>query len=310
VKVLKSSLVGVAGIMLLAACNETATTQSGDTAIDIEATPSQSEQVSETENALSKLETILSNQSDEAKSRYDARNPADTITFFGLEPGMTVVEVLPGGGWYSKILLPYLGEDGTLVGGQYPDDIWIKFGFGDEWAANQIAEANGWPALAADWAGTESATIQSVKFTEIPASMDESVDAVLFIRALHNLNRFETDGAYLSKTISETMRMLKPGGVVGVVQHSLQEDAAPEGATGARGYLKPSFVIEAFEGAGFELVKKSDINSNPKDVPSDSDIVWRLPPTNFGTDEDTPERAAMEAIGESSRMTLLFRKPT
>ena len=102
---------------------------------------------------------------------------------------------------------------------------------------------------------------------------------------------------------------MKPGGIVGVVQHSGPESNSDEWATGANGYLKESAVIAAFEEAGFELAATSDINANEADVPSNEAFVWRLPPSLSGTEEGTPERAEMEAIGESNRMTLKFKKP-
>ena len=102
--------------------------------------------------------------------------------------------------------------------------------------------------------------------------------------------------------------MLKDGGLVGVVQHRAPESASDEWANGSRGYLKQSAVIAMFEDAGFQLVARSEINANPKDQPGEEDIVWRLPPS-LRTSQENPElREAMLAIGESDRMTLLFRK--
>ncbi|MGB1139665.1 MAG: methyltransferase, partial [Halioglobus sp.] len=104
--------------------------------------------------------------------------------------------------------------------------------------------------------------------------------------------------------------MLADDGLVGVVQHRAPESATDEWADGSSGYLKQSAVIQMFNDAGFELVAESDINANPKDQPGADDIVWRLPPSLRGS-KDNPERAAaMQAIGESDRMTLLFRKST
>ena len=142
------------------------------------------------------------------------------------------------------------------------------------------------------------------------AAVVVNVVAVLFIRALHNLNRFsagETD--YMGDTLAETYRILKPGGIVGVVQHSAPDANNDDWANGSNGYLKTSAVVAAFEAAGFELEASSDVNANPADVPSEEDFVWRLPPTLAGTEEGTPERDANAAIGESNRMTLKFRKP-
>lgn len=262
----------------------------------------------ETAENVATLASVLEAQSDDAKARYDARNPAETLAFFGIEPGMTIAEALPGGGWYSKILIPYLGEEGTLIGAHYPDDLWPRFGFGDEWVAKRIEGTANWITTAEEW-GAEGATLASTVLTDMPEEASDQVDAVLFIRALHNLNRFSADGDYMANTLAETFRVLKPGGVVGVVQHRAPEDAPDESAMGQRGYLKESAVIAAFEAAGFELAASSDINANPKDQPGAESIVWRLPPSLNGTEEGTPERAAVEAIGESDRMTLKFVKP-
>ena len=270
------------------------------------------ETVSEVEEmtAEAKLAAVLAAQPEEVQARYGARNPAETLAFFGVEPGMTVAEALPGGGWYSKILLAYLGDEGTLIGAHYPDNLWSKFGFGEEWAASRIEGTANWPNQAAEW-GVEGAAIASTFLTDMPDDASDQVDAVLFIRALHNLSRFtDEESNYMGDTLAETFRVLKPGGIAGVVQHSGPETNSDEWANGSNGYLKKSAVIAAFEAVGFEYVGSSDINSNAADVPSEEEFVWRLPPSRSGTEEGTPERAAYDAIGESNRMTLKFRKPT
>ena len=222
---------------------------------------------------------------------------------------MTVAEALPGGGWYSKILLAYLGDEGTLIGAHYPDDLWGKFGFGDEWTATRVEGTANWPTQAAEW-GVEGAAIASTYLTAMPEDASGQVDAVLFIRALHNLNRFtDEESPYMGDTLAETFRVLKPGGIAGVVQHSGPETNSDEWANGSNGYLKKSAVIAAFEAAGFEYVGSSDVNANAADIPSEEEFVWRLPPSRSGTEEGSPERAAYDAIGESNRMTLKFRKP-
>ncbi|MEO1552667.1 MAG: methyltransferase [Pseudomonadota bacterium] len=260
--------------------------------------------------AEAKLAAILAAQPEEAQARYGARNPAETLAFFGIEPGMVVAEALPGGGWYSKILLPYLGEDGALVGAQYPDELWGRFGFGDEWTARQTESSANWPTQAAEWGIEGAAKIESYQLTMMPEEADGKLDAVLFIRALHNLNRFSNDETpYMGDTLTEAYRVLKPGGIVGVVQHSAPDSNSDEWANGSNGYLKEIAVITAFEAAGFEFAGSSDINANPNDVPTEEEFVWRLPPSLSGTEEGTPERAAYEAVGESNRMTLKFRKP-
>ncbi len=262
-------------------------------------------------DSQAKLAAVLAAQPEEVQARYGARNPAETMAFFGIEPGMTVAEALPGGGWYSKILLAYLGEEGTLIGAHYPDDLWPQFGFGDEWVAGRVEATANWPTQAAEWNVEGAGNIGSTVLTAMPEAATGQVDAVLFIRALHNLNRFTSEeNDYMGDTLAETYRVLKPGGVVGVVQHSGPEGNEDDWANGSNGYLKESAVIAAFEAAGFELAGSSDVNANPADVPGNEDFVWRLPPSLSGTEEGTPERAAMEAIGESNRMTLKFVKPT
>lgn len=298
---------------------EAATTEEATTVVEetveeaVEDVQAMAEEVVEQATDMSsaaQLKAVLMSQPDEVQARFGARNPAETMAFFGIEPGMTVAEALPGGGWYSKILLGYLGEEGTLIGAHYPDSLWASFGFGDEWVATRVEGTANWPTQAAEWAVEGGANIGSTILTSMPEEATGQVDAVLFIRALHNLNRFtseETD--YMGDSLTETYRVLKPGGIVGVVQHSAPETNSDAWADGSNGYLKESAVIAAFESAGFELIGSSDLNVNAADVPTEEDFVWRLPPSLSGTEEGTPERAANEAVGESNRMTLKFRKP-
>ena len=323
----KQSLVGasLALAVILGGCVAVETAETADAAATDEAaavTEAVEEEMAAVEEAVedavaeveemtaeAKLAAVLAAQPEEVQARYGARNPAETLAFFGGEPGMTVAEALPGGGWYSKILLAYLGDEGTLIGAHYPDDLWGKFGFGDEWTATRIEATANWPTQAAEW-GVEGAAIASTYLTAMPEDASGQVDAVLFIRALHNLNRFtDEENNFMGDTLSETFRVLKPGGIAGVVQHSGPETNSDEWANGSNGYLKKSAVIAAFEAAGFEYVGSSDINANAADVPSEEEFVWRLPPSRSGTEEGSPERAAYDAIGESNRMTLKFRKP-
>lgn len=223
---------------------------------------------------------------------------------------MTVVEALPGQGWYSKILLTYLGSEGQVIGADYSDRMYPLFGFFNE---EQLAERSQFvtkfPAQAAEWQGRDAGSVGAFKLGDMPADMMGQADVVLFIRALHNLARFEEDGGFLTAALQNAFDVLKPGGLVGVVQHEAREDKSDEFADGSRGYLKKSFVIEAMKEAGFEFVAESDVNNNDLDQPGNDDIVWRLPPS-LVTSRDNPElKAEMEAIGESNRMTLKFRKP-
>lgn len=255
------------------------------------------------------LAAVLASQPDDVRARYPHRHPQETLEFFGIEPGMTVVEALPGGGWYSKILVQYLGPDGRLIGANYAHDMWPKFGFMDQAFIDRMATwTTDWPQEAGGWAGDAGAEVDAFDFGSMPDAFAGQADAVLLIRALHNLARFEGDGGYLTVALQDAHRVLKPGGIVGVVQHEARPDMPDEWADGSRGYLKRQFVIDRMGAAGFEFVDASDVNQNPDDQPTTEDIVWRLPPT-LATSRDDPElRERMQAIGESNRMTLLFRK--
>ncbi|NIM71537.1 MAG: methyltransferase [Xanthomonadales bacterium] len=256
------------------------------------------------------LAAVLAAQPEAVQARYAYRHPQETLTFFGIEPGMTVVEALPGGGWYSKILLAYLGPDGTLIGADYAADMFPLFGFfsPEQLEARKTWVAD-WPAQAVGWEVPDSAQITAFQFGSLPEALKGTADAVVMIRALHNLARFEGQGGYLTAAMQDVFDVLKPGGILGVVQHMARDEMPDEWASGARGYLKDDFVIERFTAAGFQFTGMSGINFNDRDQPGVEDVVWRLPPT-LATSRENPElRAAMEAIGESNRMTITFRKP-
>jgi len=256
-----------------------------------------------------KLAEILDAQPEDVQARYEARHPAETLKFFGIAPGMSVGEALPGGGWYTKILVPYLGQDGQLTGIDYALEMWPEFSFANE---AFIENKKNWPEefveKAAEWAPEDGPTITATTFGKSAGTNAGKLDAVLFIRALHNLSRFEAEGEYMTKALATTHKLLKPGGIVGVVQHRAPEAASDDWATGNAGYLKETSVIAAFNAAGFDLVKSSEINANPKDKPTEDDIVWRLPPSLNGVGDNDALKSEREAIGESDRMTLIFKK--
>lgn len=259
----------------------------------------------ENSDALAK---VIAARSDEDKARDGARHPLETLQFFQLAPGMTVVEGLPGGGWYTRILANYLGADGKLYGVNYADRVWPMLDIATpEWVAARIAATDRYPAEVATYTDN-GVTARGFTFESVPADVNGTVDRVLLIRALHNLNRFEKQAGTLSRALSSVHAMLRDDGLVGVVQHRAPESAADDWADGSHGYLKQTAVIASFEQAGFKLVATSEINANPKDRPSGADGVWRLPPSLRGSENDPRLREANLAIGESDRMTLLFRK--
>ena len=253
------------------------------------------------------LNAVLASRSDEDKVRDDARQPLETLTFFQIKPGMTIAEALPGGGWYTRILANYLGQDGTLYGVNYPDSLWPMLSYASpEWIAERIAATQNFTAKVATFTDN-GITAQGFTFDTVPPEVDGTVDRVLLIRALHNLNRFQQKAGTRSQALAATHAMLKQDGLVGVVQHRAPATASEEWADGNKGYLNEVAVIAMFAEAGFALVAQSEINANPMDQPSGEDSVWRLSPSLRGSNDDE-QRKAMVAIGESDRMTLLFRK--
>ena len=254
------------------------------------------------------LEAAVAGRSAEDRARDDARHPAETLAFFQVEPGMTVAETLPGGGWYTRVLAPYLGGDGTLYGVNYSADMLPRF----SWMTPERIEKAKADMAVFDQkvAGftDNGISASAFAFDGVPEEVKGTVDRILFIRSLHHLNRFEGEAGTLTRALADTHAMLSDDGLVGVVQHRAPEDAPAQTVLGHRGYLKQSDVVAAFKAAGFELVGESEINANAADQPGPEDVVWRLPPSLRGADEDPELKAKMEAIGESDRMTLLFAK--
>ena len=257
-----------------------------------------------------RLAVVLESQPADVQARYAYRHPAETLEFFGIAPGTVVVEALPGGGWYTKILAPYVGPEGSVVGVDYTHDMFPLFGFfSEEQLKARETWVTDWVAGTAEWGLDDSAPISAFVFGSMPEEMKGTADTVLFIRALHNLFRFESEGQYLTTALQNAFDVLKPGGTVGIVQHHARQEMPDEWSMGQNGYLKYRFVMDAMKGAGFEFVGAIDANANELDQPAAGDNVWRLPPTLASSREDPELREQMKAIGESNRMTLKFRKP-
>jgi predicted methyltransferase len=229
-------------------------------------------------------------EANRARDKY--RHPAETLSFFGLKPGMTVVEMLPGGGWYSEILAPYLAAGGHFVAAVPPGK----------------STDNYQALLASDAPRYGKAEI--VPFVDGQPNQlvpDGSADMILTFRNIHNLlgSADQPGDGTAPQAFSDWFRALKPGGVLGIEEHRLPEtmDIAREKTTG---YVKRSTVIRLAMAAGFQLAAASDINANPKDDHDHPKGVWTLPPTYDLGDQD---KAKYAAIGESDRMTLKFVKP-
>jgi predicted methyltransferase len=224
------------------------------------------------------------------------RHPYETLSFFGITPKMTVVELAPGGGWYTEILAPYLRDHGKLIAA------------GNELASPEAAERRAAERFLARMnAKPEVYNKVALGVFAPPRKIDlappGSVDMVLTFRNIHN---WMEDGPEGVKTVFKAAyTALKPGGVFGVEEHRLPAGKAQD-ATASSGYMSEAYVIGQAEAAGFKLAAKSEINANPKDTADHKGGVWALPPTYTNKDQD---RAKYQAIGESNRMTLKFVKP-
>lgn len=227
-------------------------------------------------------------EANRARDRY--RSPQATLGFFGVRPKQTVVELFPGGGWYSEILAPYVLNGGGTYYVAAPNDRALG-GF------KRLADKD-----SALYGRARQVTfpVREAGQTKVP---DGSADVVLTFRNVHNWAM--GDEPYADLAFKQIYAMLKPGGVLGIEDHRL-----PESADSARekssGYLKVSTVRRLAEQAGFRFAGSSEINANPKDTANWPDGVWTLPPTLRLGDKD---RASYLAIGESDRMTLRFVKP-
>ena len=227
-----------------------------------------------------------------ARDRY--RHPVETLGFFGVRPSDTVVEIWPGGGWYTEVLAPYLaGGKGKLI---------VATLDGQLGGVAKLRDAH--PAL---YAGLGTATFPAfdAKAARVP---DGTADVVLTFRNVHNWRmgyRRDDKQDYSADAFRQAYAMLKPGGILGVVDHRLPESASDERER-TSGYVKTSTVRRLAEAAGFRLAAASELNANPKDSADWPDGVWTLPPALTLKDQD---RDRYLAIGESDRMTLKFVKP-
>ncbi|MGE3773048.1 MAG: class I SAM-dependent methyltransferase [Gammaproteobacteria bacterium] len=234
------------------------------------------------------------NRSAENRARDVHRHPAETLSFFGIAPTMTVVEILPGEGWYTEILAPYLAPAGKLVIATHEPDSPNQYRRDGHKAL--MAKLDAAPAL-------YGAVERRVMWQGDGVSLGPpaSADMVLTFRNTHNwINDGKMEAVYKA-----CFDVLKSGGVLGLEQHRAPAgtDAA---ASAKKGYVPEDWLIEQIEGAGFKFVGKSDVNANPKDTKDYADGVWTLPPVLRQGDKD---REKYLAIGESDRMTLKFVKP-
>ena len=245
------------------------------------------------------VENPARSAADKARDIY--RHPEQSLQFWGLKPGDTVLDVQPGSGWWTEILAPYLARTGGhyIAAAADLDDSGVSEG-GRKARATFEARYQGKPAVYGD--------VRVVGFGEHsgPLAPPGTVDLVLASRETHNW----VDGGFIRKAFADFRAALKPGGILAIEDHR-----APAGADPAKGdgYLPEAYVIEQAKLAGFVLAGRSQINANPKDTKDHPFGVWTLPPTRrtspFGKPADPSfDRTRYDAIGESDRMTLKFVK--
>ncbi len=216
------------------------------------------------------------------------RNPYETITFFKIEPDMTVVELSPGAGWYTEIFANYLHEPGNLIAAHFDSDTdreYFKRG-----RANFEKKIQ------------SSKMYSNVSIVDLSSNLaaENSVDAVVTFRNLHNWI-----GPQIDSIFQNSYKALKPGGIFGVVEHRAKDGTSLD-VMKKSGYVTEDYAISIAKKHGFILVNKSEINANPKDLKNYEGGVWTLPPSLRLKDKDKEKYLE---IGESDRMTLLFKKP-
>lgn len=252
-------------------------------------------------DADSLLESAIAGaqRSPEEKARDQWRHPKETLMFFGVEPSMTVVEIWPGGGWYTKILAPYLKSGGGVYYAAQRDPA----------TSARAAEAvQKFKDAYAD-ASLFGEVRVSVLGGESEIAPEGTADVVLTFRNVHNW--MGNGGGDAAANFKAFYRALKPGGVLGVVEHRANEDAPDDLSSG---YVKETTVKALAAAAGFEFLESSEINANPADTKDHPFGVWTLPPVrrssqSQGQEDPNFDRAKYDAIGESDRMTLKFVKP-
>jgi predicted methyltransferase len=251
---------------------------------------------SEDDKTTATLKTIIadSHRTDADKARDQYRHPLETLTWFGIKDDMTVVEIWPGGGWYTAILAPFLKERGTYyAAGADPESA-------VETTRNNVKRFQEKLAGNPDLFSKVKVTVLAPP-TKTDIAPAGSADMVLTFRNVHNWM-----GNGQAETVFQAMyRALKPGGVLGVVEHRGNASVVQD-PKAVSGYVNEDYVIKLAEGAGFQLASRSQINANPKDTKDYPQGVWTLPPVLRLKDVD---RDKYMAIGESDRMTLKFIKP-
>jgi predicted methyltransferase len=233
-----------------------------------------------------------SQRSAEFVARDKSRHPVEELTFFGIKPTDSVVEIWPFGGYWTEILGPYLAKSGALTVALQKEQT-----SGDLNGINAKLKQK----FADD--PKDYGKVKTVNFykDEYDLPMPGSVDAIVTFRNLHNWMR----GGYADQALAAFYKALKPGGTLGIEDHRSRL-TTPQDPEAKSGYVQQDYAIALAKKAGFELVATSEIDANPKDTTDWPKGVWTLPPTFELGDQD---RAKYEAIGEADNFVLKFRKP-
>ena len=240
----------------------------------------------------STIENAVINDERSAKNivRDKYRHPIETLKFFQIKSNMTVIELSPGSGWYTEILSKYLYEEGKLIAAAYNPSVSDY--------AKRSREAY------------EKKLKSKISYNKVEVvdlfsklSDDATIDAVLTFRNIHNW--IDEDTNNLRKIFEQSYSALKPGGIFGVVEHRAKPETSLEDMRKS-GYVTEELTINLAKEVGFILSAKSNINANIKDTKDHPAGVWSLPPTLYLKDKN---REKFIEIGETDRMTLLFRKP-
>jgi predicted methyltransferase len=224
-------------------------------------------------------------------ARNEHRHPVETLEFFGIRPDMRVVEIWPGGAWYTEVLAPYLEGQGQYVAASWDPNSEIEF------VARGVKAFQDKLAARPELYGNARMTVLMPP-EQWNLGPPDSADMVLTFRNIHNW----MPRGYAEQMFEKIYEALRPGGILGVVEHRGNPDL-PQDPKAASGYVNEDYAIAMIEAAGFELVAKSEINANPKDTKDYAKGVWTLPPTL--RDGDDPK---WREIGESDRFTLKFVK--
>jgi predicted methyltransferase len=242
------------------------------------------------------IEQIMTGEhrSDANIARNPWRHPVETLPFFGLEPDMTLIESGPCGAWYTEILAPYMRDPGRYYGAHLPANPPSAF--------QRRSLENFEAKLAANPELYGKATVRALlPPNETAIAPEEGADIAMTFRNVHNWMAADLEHEYFEAFFAA----LKPGGVLGVVEHRALPTDSREDMIRS-GYVGEAYVKEIAQAAGFEFVASAEINANPKDPTGHPEGVWTLPPEYRMGEAD---RARYSAIGESDRMTLKFRKP-